>query len=68
MLNDSDSPVTMSAFACKSCCMKKTTVVRLTVILVPSPFSFSARFSEGNQSHTFYEHFESASQHFPSLE
>ena len=31
------------------------TVVLLTVILVPSPFSFSARFLEGSQCCTFYE-------------
>ena len=42
----------------------KTTVV----ILVPSPFFFSAWFSEESQCRTFYEQFESASQHPPSSE
>ena len=52
----------VAACACEFHCVKKTTVVRLTVILVPSPFSLSARFSEGSQCCTFYEHFESTSQ------
>ena len=46
----------------------KTTFVRSTVILVPSPFSFSAHFSGRSLCCTFYEQFESASQHSPSSE
>ena len=57
------SNASVANFACEFHCMKNNC---LPVILVPSPFSFSACFMEEVSVVLFYEQLESASQNSPS--